>query len=72
MNFGNVSQTLVLFGIVLIILGLVFQFGLKIPILGKLPGDIFIDRGNFKFFFPLTTSILISMLLTLIINLFRR
>ncbi len=66
------GRELVIFGIVLILIGLLLGSGVRLPILGKLPGDIFIDKINFKFYFPLTTSILISIILTLIFNLFRK
>jgi hypothetical protein len=59
-------------GIVLILLGMVITFGPKIPWIGKLPGDISIQRENFSFFFPLTTCIVISIILTLLFYLFRR
>jgi hypothetical protein len=57
--------------------GLIAGVGLLILIfgrlgLGRLPGDIFIQRDNFTFYFPLATMILISVLLTLLVNLFRR
>jgi hypothetical protein len=57
--------------------GLIAGVGLLILIfgrlgLGRLPGDIFIQRDNFTFYFPLATMILISILLTLLVNLFRR
>ena len=61
--FGKI---LILFGILLIILGVIFSFLGKIPYLGKLPGDIFVKKENFTFYFPLTTCILISIILSLI------
>jgi uncharacterized protein HemY len=68
-EFGKVF---IIFGIVLIIVGIFFVFGAKIPFLGKLPGDIFIKKGNFTFYSPIATSIIISIILTIIINLFLR
>ncbi|MGH7770014.1 MAG: DUF2905 domain-containing protein [Candidatus Binatia bacterium] len=53
-------------------LGLLFSLGPKIPWLGRLPGDIYINRGNFTFYFPLTTCILLSLIITLVLYLFRR
>ncbi|WP_330873341.1 DUF2905 domain-containing protein [Dissulfurimicrobium hydrothermale] len=47
-------------------------FGPKIPYLGRLPGDIVIRRENFIFYFPLATSIIISIILTIIFSIFRR
>jgi len=61
--FGKI---LILFGILLVILGIIFSFLGKIPYLGKLPGDIYIKKENFTFYFPLATCILISIILSLI------
>ncbi|HPU43890.1 MAG TPA: DUF2905 domain-containing protein [Dictyoglomaceae bacterium] len=66
------GKWLILFGIILIILGLIFLFIEKIPFLGKLPGDIKIERKNFVFYFPLTTSIILSLVLTIILNIILR
>ena len=66
-----ISKALIVGGIILIVSGLLWQFGSKLG-LGKLPGDIAIEKENFKFYFPITTSILISLLLTLISWLFRK
>ena len=66
---------LVFSGICLIILGLFFIFRDQIPwlkSLGRLPGDIAIEKENFRFYFPLTTSILLSLIFTLIAYLLRR
>jgi hypothetical protein len=57
---------LIVIGAVLILIGLLLLFANKIPFLGKLPGDIFFRKGNFTFYFPLMTSIVISVVLTLI------
>lgn len=54
------------------VLGGLLLFLPKIPFLGRLPGDIFYKGEKFSFYFPLTTSILISILLTLIFSLFRK
>ena len=59
-------------GLVLVALGLIFSFGGKIPWLGDLPGDIYIQRERFTFYFPLTTCILISVIISLVLYLFRR
>lgn len=54
-------------GGVIVVLGIGLMFFDKIPFLGKLPGDIKIERENFKFYFPLTTSILFSVLVSVIL-----
>lgn len=65
------SRILILAGLVLLGLGLFWPLVQKSG-LGRLPGDFFIDRGNFRFYFPLTSSILVSLLLTLIFWLLRK
>lgn len=67
-DFGRI---LIGIGVLLIIVGGVFLLMNKFNI-GRLPGDIFIERGNFKFFFPITTSIIISIVLTIILRLLRK
>jgi hypothetical protein len=69
---SDFGKTLVFFGLILVGLGLILLFGPKIPWLGKLPGDITIKRDNFTFYFPLATSVVISVLLTILFSLFRR
>ncbi len=63
------GRLLVVIGLVIAGLGLVMMLGLPI---GRLPGDIVFRRGNFTFYFPLGTSILVSVALTLVLMLFRR
>jgi hypothetical protein len=69
---SELGRFLIVAGIILLIVGAVFLLAPKIPWLGRLPGDISYKRGNFSFYFPLGTSILISIILTLILYLFRR
>ncbi len=66
------GKTLIYFGILLVVLGAIFSLGGKIPWLGNLPGDITIQRERFTFYFPLTTCVLISVVITLVLYLFRR
>lgn len=63
---------LVVFGGVIAILGLVLWSGFGGSWLGRLPGDIRIERGSSSFYFPIVTCILVSVVLTLIMSLFRR
>jgi len=65
------SRTLIILGILIILLGLLWPWLQKIG-LGKLPGDIIIERENLRFYFPLTSSIIVSILISLLIWLFRR
>jgi hypothetical protein len=66
------GKILVISGLVLIIVGIAFILGSKIPHLGRLPGDIYIQRKGFTFYFPITTAILISILLSLIFWIFNK
>lgn len=66
------GKLLITGGIFLIVIGGIFLLGNKIPFIGRLPGDISIQRENFSFYFPLATSIIISILLTIIVNFFLR
>ena len=67
----NVGRTLVLLGLALVVLGLVWMFGSKLG-LGRLPGDIAVEKKNYGFYFPIVSSIVVSLVLTLLLNLFRR
>lgn len=70
MGFG---RTLIILGIVLLAIGLIVSLGERLPIrLGRLPGDIVIRGKNSLFYFPLATSILLSVVLSLVMWLFRR
>jgi hypothetical protein len=71
-DLGVWGKLIMFIGGGLFLLGLVFFLGGKFLNLGKLPGDIFIQKGNFSFYFPVVTSILLSIVLTIILNLFRR
>jgi predicted MFS family arabinose efflux permease len=63
------GKTIVLVGLAIAGLGLLMMLGLP---LGRLPGDFYVKRGNFSFYFPLATSIILSIILTLVLALFRR
>ena len=68
----GLGRTLIIFGLLIAALGLLLTLAGKLPWLGRLPGDISIRRENFTFYFPLATSIILSLLLTLLLWLFRR
>lgn len=59
------SRTLIILGIVILVVGLLWPWLSKLG-LGRLPGDIIVERENFRFYFPLATSIIVSIVLTLI------
>lgn len=68
----GLGKILIIFGIVLVIVGLILSLVGKIPWLGHLPGDIYIQRDRFSFYFPITTCLLISVILSLVLYFFRR
>ena len=76
MDLGSFGKLLVGFGALLLVVGALLVFAGHLPgqrMFGRLPGDIFIKRDNFTFYFPLTTSILVSIVLSLVLWLvFRR
>ncbi len=69
---SGLGKTLVYLGLFLVVVGLILSWGGKIPWLGHLPGDIYIQRERFTFYFPLTTCLVISVIITLVLYLFRR
>jgi hypothetical protein len=72
----DLGKILIGFGIVVIVLGSILwlagHFTGKVPWLGRLPGDIYIERGSWSFYFPLGTSIVVSIVLSLLLGLFFR
>jgi hypothetical protein len=70
------GKMLLLFGVAMVLLGLVLlvagHFSGKVPWLGRLPGDIYIERGSWTFYFPLATCLIVSVVLTLLFSLFGR
>ncbi|PIU53086.1 MAG: DUF2905 domain-containing protein [Deltaproteobacteria bacterium CG07_land_8_20_14_0_80_60_11] len=69
---SDLGRLLIVLGVILVVVGALFLLAPKLPWLGRLPGDLSFKRGNFSFYFPLGTCILISIILTLIFWLFRR
>jgi len=67
-GFEGIGRIPIIIGIIMVVLGLIFAFGGRIPLLGKLPGDILIKKDGFSFYFPVVTLLLLSVVLTLIIN----
>ena len=72
MPLGSFGKTLIIFGVILVGIGLLLTLADKIPWIGKLPGDIYIKRERFSFYFPIVTCIIISLLLTLLFSFFRK
>ena len=69
---SDMGRVLVIIGVITVIAGLLLWTGLAPRWLGRLPGDIRIERGNSAFYFPIVTCIIISVVLSLIFSLFRR
>ena len=69
---SELGKLLIIAGGFVVLVGLFLVLGLRIPFLGKLPGDISVDRGNVHFSFPIATGLLLSVVLTLLLNLFFR
>jgi hypothetical protein len=65
----NIGKILVVFGVVMILLGAALTLGSRIPLLGRLPGDIHLRWGSAEIYIPLATSILLSIVLTIVLNL---
>jgi DUF2905 family protein len=63
----NIGKILIVFGLLIVLAGVVLLLVGRVPWLGRLPGDIHYHRGNFTFYFPLATSLLLSVVLTLIL-----
>lgn len=66
------GRFLIIVGVVVISIGLFLEFAGKIPLIGKLPGDFVIRKENFTLYFPLATGIILSILLTVVLNLILR
>jgi len=71
-GMGELGRLLLIVGGLMVLLGLFFVLGGKIPFLGRLPGDIHIQRDNLSCTFPLATSILLSIILTVLLNILLR
>ncbi|MDA2920497.1 DUF2905 domain-containing protein [Desulfobacterota bacterium AH_259_B03_O07] len=67
MELQTIGKTILILGIFLVILGSLILFGSKIPLIGKLPGDIYIKRDSFTLYFPIASSILISIIITILL-----
>ena len=69
---NEIAKALIIIGLVLTAAGVLTLFLGKIPGFGRLPGDILIKKENFTFYFPLTTSVIISLILTLVFMLWQK
>jgi hypothetical protein len=71
-GFGALGKMLIFLGVFIIVIGLLLMIGEKIPWIGKLPGDIIIKKEKFSFYFPITTCIIVSLILTFLFWTFRK
>jgi hypothetical protein len=69
---SEIGKLLIVFGILIALVGVGLLLAGRLPWIGRLPGDVYVRRGNFTFYFPLATSILVSLVLTLIFWAFGR
>ena len=67
-GFEGIGKVLIIVGLVMVGLGLLFAFSGRIPFLGKLPGDILIRKDGITFYFPVVTLLLLTLVLTVIVN----
>jgi len=67
LELNGIGKSLIVFGLLLIAIGVIFLFGCKIGWFGRLPGDILIEKKNFTFYFPVATSILLSIIIWVIL-----
>lgn len=65
-GFAQIGKTLIAAGIILVLIGGALLAAGKVPWVGRLPGDILVERKNFTFYFPLATGVVLSLLLSLI------
>jgi hypothetical protein len=63
---NDVGRALVVMGLVVALVGVVLMVAGRVSWLGRLPGDLYIQRGNWSFYFPLATSVVVSVLLTVV------
>lgn len=69
---ADLGKLVLLLGLLLVVVGGLLMLSPKLPFLGRLPGDIHVQRGNWSFHFPLATSLLLSVVLSLLLMLFSR
>ncbi|MEW6380482.1 MAG: DUF2905 domain-containing protein [bacterium] len=65
-TLAPIGRLLIIAGFILVIGGIFIAYGPRVPLIGRLPGDIYIKKGNFHFYFPVTSSIIISVIVTLV------
>ena len=71
-NLQSMAKLIIALGIILVIIGVGLLYFKDIPFIGKLPGDIHIEKKNYSFHFPITTCILLSVIISLLFYLFSK
>jgi hypothetical protein len=69
---GELGRILIFFGIALIVLGAIFLLGPRVPLLGRLPGDILFRRDHTTLYIPLATCLVLSLVISILLNIFWR
>jgi hypothetical protein len=69
---SEIGRALIVLGVVVVAIGLVMTLADRVPWLGHLPGDLYLKREHFSLYFPLATCVLISLVISLVLYLFRR
>lgn len=72
MNLHALGKALIGFGLLIVVLGGLLMLGGRLPWIGRLPGDVYVQRENWSFYFPLTTGLLVSAVLSLLVWLISR
>ena len=65
----GIGRVLIVLGVILVMSGIIINSGIRVPGFGKLPGDIYVKRDGFSFYFPFTTCLIISLVITFLISL---
>jgi Protein of unknown function (DUF2905) len=68
----DIGKTVIVLGLLIALIGVILTFVGRVPWLGRLPGDIYVQRGTWSFYFPLATSLVLSVVLSLLFYLFGR
>ena len=71
-NLEPFGKILIIVGVFIVVLGILLVFWGKIPFLDRLPGDLFLQKGNLRIIFPIATCLIISAMLTIVVNIIIR
>ena len=71
-DLSSMGRMVIILGLIVVAIGALMLLAGRLPFLGRLPGDITVQRGSWSLYFPLATSIVLSLVLTVVLNLFAR